>query len=239
MNRLRIRGGKVIGRQHVLTGKNCQDAYAIYNPVEDEGQLSHTLSAGVLSDGCGSSPTSEVGANLIVQRAISSAMESEVGRIWKKWSLHQVVEYVEKSVLEYLSNLPRGIWGGDFVVKNLLATVLGFVTDGEKIIIFSSGDGTIFIEDDVLQIDEDNRPSYLAYNLLGQKVGFKIIEVDLKETEKIALASDGFESELIDDFWSKEHPNGVQRLLNVYSKKKHFSDDATLITVEKIPEEGG
>lgn len=241
MELLRIRGGRVIGRQHSLAGKNCQDAHQIYEPEITKPLFGEpkVLRAGILSDGCGSAKTSEVGANLIVQRMVSILCESKVARLCQRWSLEEIVDHIEDSTYDFLNELSRGWWQTPFVQDNLLATILGFVTDGKKMVIFSSGDGTIFLDDDVLVIDEDNTPSYFAYRLFEKQVSFKRIEVDLQKVQRVAIASDGFEPELINEFWGKEHPNGVQRLLNVYSKKKHFLDDATLITLEKIQPEGG
>src|SRR5579885_3047520 len=52
-----ITSASVLGRDHVAPGKNNQDA--VFAAVNAEGSY-----AGVVCDGCGSSPHSEVGAQL-------------------------------------------------------------------------------------------------------------------------------------------------------------------------------
>lgn len=231
---LRIRGGSVIGRQHYLAKKNRQDSFAIGQSQNHWGDIY----VGVVSDGCGSTKASEVGANLISNFAVNYLLRQPFSFV----SLPTRLELLESALVHFLEQFSQGHYalGKSFVGEHLLATMLGFVAQGTKMIIFSSGDGYIFLNDHCLEIDEENRPSYFAYNLLLPETSIRLnqIEVDLSQAKRVAIATDGFEPELINNFWGKENPAGVQCALNIFSQKRHFSDDATLITVEKTAEGG-
>jgi hypothetical protein len=178
-------------------------------------------------------PNSEVGANLIAEFLISELLSGPTCSLKARVSLAMI------HLQHFLRSLSFNFRPSEeFVSQHLLATVLGFLTDGEEMLVFSKGDGQIYWANEQLVIDENNTPDYVAYKALAknQLCGPQIRELHfrLSEINRLAIASDGFEPELIPEFWEKEHPNGVQRLLNVYSRKKHFRDDATLITLERL-----
>lgn len=236
MTEVHVHGGSVIGRDHLLMGKNRQDTYALSEIAIGE----QTVHLGILADGCGSTPTSEVGANLLVRY-----MSLQLGRNLAAGKTAEVaIAELFGQTKRYIRRLVKNIAGnsveerGKILHEYFLATIIGFVTEGEDVLVFVSGDGTIFFGDYHLAIDEDNKPSYLAYSLVDDQLvsSFKVYRLALESYHKVAIATDGFETELISSFWGKTHPNGVQRQLNALSKKKHFSDDATLITIELAEE---
>ncbi len=61
-----VHTGQVIGRDHLLMGKNCQDALVV---VTNPGII-----VGVISDGCGEGRYSEIGARLGCQLVASQAL---------------------------------------------------------------------------------------------------------------------------------------------------------------------
>src|SRR3989344_4330748 len=61
-----IAGGSVAGRDHRRAGRNNQDAFCFA-----QGEYA---TAAVVSDGCGSSMTSEIGAGLLARLAVRSLM---------------------------------------------------------------------------------------------------------------------------------------------------------------------
>jgi hypothetical protein len=155
---IRLRAGTVIGRDHILAGKNRQDAFRIAK-LESEGQ---TLYAGILSDGCGSMPNSEVGANLIAEFLISELLSGPTCSLKARVSLAMI------HLQHFLRSLSFNFRPSEeFVSQHLLATVLGFLTDGEEMLVFSKGDGQIYWANEQLVIDENNTPDYVAYKAVG------------------------------------------------------------------------
>lgn len=65
-DRFEIAGGSVIGRDHLLYNKPNQDAY--YYEVRDN------IIAGVVCDGCGSTPYSQVGSSLASKMIIKKLL---------------------------------------------------------------------------------------------------------------------------------------------------------------------
>lgn len=229
--RVRVRGGTVIGRSHLSSGRNAQDSFEVCEKYTQEG----LLVAGVVSDGCGSAPRSELGAHLIsafvAEKLISSSVLGDL--LPKVRSTANQLQALMRFLARQFASQE------DFLFEHLLATCLGVLTNGEKCLIFYRGDGYIFIGDAALELDEGNQPNYLAYEVPGKTGGdvrLGVIEVDLRKVRRVAVATDGFEPEMIELFWGKEHPNGVQRQLNSLSRKKHFSDDATIIVMELVEE---
>lgn len=226
---IQLRAGTVIGRDHLLMGKNRQDAFRIGKRADGDS----ILYAGVLSDGCGSTPYAEMGANLTASYLLSELLRSPTVCLLPRVSLALI------HLQHFLRSLSLSFQDPEeFVATHLLATVLGFVTDGEEVLVFSKGDGQIYWAEEQQLIDEDNTPDYVAYKCLSpnQLTGPepRLLSFQLSKVKHLAIASDGFEPELINEFWGKDHPNGVQRLLNSYSRKKHFRDDATLIILEQL-----
>ena len=72
-----LRTAIVTGRNHILHGRNCQDAlYSLTFEIDGQSYL-----VGVIADGCGAGQHSEVGAQLAVQYvpyALRSMLQREV-----------------------------------------------------------------------------------------------------------------------------------------------------------------
>jgi serine/threonine protein phosphatase PrpC len=122
-NEFALQAGTVPGMNHILPGQPCwynnQDAYSL--------RQNHKASVAVISDGCGSSPHSEVGAQIISQLITQRVMEIFSGcydpeelrdDFWNK--LHQDVLAEVRTLAHRMGeNLSRTI--DDY----FLATVLG------------------------------------------------------------------------------------------------------------------
>lgn len=229
---IQVRAGQIIGRDHMARQANTQDSFAI---AQQNGYV-----VGVVCDGCGSGISSEVGAKLAAQYIVTQAKSMlDVGM-----SPDSVVKALYPSVVRFLGYLVAGmqpIDHIDFIHHHLLFTVVGVIASDEQTLVFSAGDGIIAIDDRVTQINQNNTPAYIAYNLLDQATlrsfemptAFELCHVD--DWNQIAIATDGFEPELLPDVWNMKHPRGLQRKLNVWSNmERRFRDDVAIITLEKV-----
>lgn len=232
---LRARAGRVIGRDHILRAANCQDAFAL---IERPDAL-----IGVICDGCGEGAQSEVGASLgaaFISAQINHLLdEGVVVRDIPTLIYPRVVNFL-RAVLEATQPLNPVM----FVRDHLLFTVIGAILNEQGGVIFAAGDGLIATDGHLIRRDEANQPSYIGYHLLDQSVlgglslsdHFDCIEV-AAGWRQAAVASDGFEPEVLPQMWHKSHPRGVQRLMNALSEReKRFRDDATLIVFERSPQ---
>ncbi|PIR60549.1 MAG: hypothetical protein COU68_02500, partial [Candidatus Pacebacteria bacterium CG10_big_fil_rev_8_21_14_0_10_45_6] len=95
------------------------------------------------------------------------------------------------------------------------------------------------------KIDQNNKPMYLAYqlvdrtylNLQGGELpqSFEIRHIKVTDIQRLAVCSDGIVPEAIDSLWGHANLLALQRKLKVLARKQiPFSDDCTVITVERI-----
>jgi hypothetical protein len=101
----------------------------------------------------------------------------------------------------------------------------------------------VALNHEIIVLDEGNRPNYLAYLLLAaraetlsySKLNFaEIRRLPTSQVERLAFFTDGFEPELLPDVWGmSRHPRALQRQFNIWSRQKHFADDATCVLIEK------
>lgn len=169
-----VAAGSVVGRNHVLSGKNNQDAYWY--------EISDNAIVAVVCDGCSEGKHSEVGAKIgarLVTESILRNIEEfpdystvlkEARGVWST-SLDLFLDNVKKDVVAELRVLTK-LMGGylkQTVIDYFLFTVVGFIATPQNVCIFSLGDGAIIVNDSVINIGPypDNKPPYLAYNLLG------------------------------------------------------------------------
>jgi hypothetical protein len=233
MKEFQVRTASIIGRDHTFRQANCQDAYAFRESAE------HIF--GLVSDGCGEGAHSEVGAKLLSKFILEEISLLLAGGV-------SIKEIPPALFLRCIRFLKRVAWQTvfenltEFVRDYLLCTVLGFVMDENQGIIFAAGDGLIIINEEIITRDEKNKPNYLGYHLVDRRFlekadqlpeKFDTYEFDVESLSHLAIATDGFEPELIRDIWNHKHPRGLQRKFNVWSREKHFSDDATMIVVER------
>lgn len=228
-----VRAGRVIGRDHMLRQANCQDSYAV---VERPNLL-----VAVVCDGSGSGRYSEFGSLLGAQYVATRAAEHLQAGIPAD-QLPAVLHAQLVTFLGDLRDLVRPIDPVAFVREHLLFTILGVaITDGVGVI-FSAGDGTVILDDEVNLIDQNNTPQYIAYHLLSAAElgdytpasGFAMLPLPA-DWQRLALASDGFEPDLSAYLWGHQHPRGLQRRLNGLSNTQHrFRDDATVIAIERL-----
>jgi len=247
--------GSIIGRNHVLAGKNNQDAYGI---VANEKFI-----IAVVCDGCGSGKHSEVGAKLgarLVIAEISNLLNQEVNQD-SQISTAEFWDLVKLSLLQKLKDFVT-LANGDleFVNDYLLFTIVGFAITPSETVTFSMGDGAIAINGKLNQIPAypNNAPPYLAYGLYKpEAISFKIRDrLPTSELESLLIATDGIDDlvkvEDINQFWLEDryfkNPDAVRRKLAMLNREETkpdwnkreivkrsgvLSDDTTLIVIRK------
>jgi hypothetical protein len=171
----------IIGHSHKKLYKNNQDAYVVY---QDEDII-----VGVVCDGCGSSLYSEVGSRLC-SRFIADYVKAHFkdSAFDPDELLHALLGFI-KSVS---AQMPGKEDFKDFIYNYFLFTVIGFVIKKEQTHIFTAGDGFVMINDDRNSIEQDNRPDYIACNILEESdISFDVTEIPTDSLVRLMIGSDG------------------------------------------------
>lgn len=238
-----IRKGIRQGRGHVLGDQNCQDALAI-----DSGILNNApFVIGVIADGCSEGKASEVGANL--------AANYLTAQIYYLLSRNVPPSVIPSVLYGDLLGMLKDMTGRynfrhpaqrvNFIKDNLLFTAIGFIITPSESVVFAAGDGVIVINDEVIERQQDNKPTYIAYHMIERQYleesasalpqGFDVYNLDMVSLQRLAIGSDAWfgERELLDQVWQHTgHERKLQRQMNIWSKNKRFYDDASIVTLE-------
>lgn len=256
---VRLRRATKQGSKHILLGLNNQDALEAQSfsiPT-----LSKTYHVGLVSDGCTGNPAwshNEVGAHLLILYAYRRIQELICAGI----SMEDVPKALYPSCTEFLLDLlgkvvpshivwkyptpPKGreAWGSQTRFKNdyLSATLVGFITDQESIVVFSAGDGVVIINNEVQSIDQNDRPEYLAISINEPNCGFVVTTRSFADVQRLAVMTDGLKKltedpAFVAQMFGPAHKNALelQFLLNrtFNARPEHMKDDCTVVTLEK------
>jgi hypothetical protein len=228
-----LRAGQIIGRDHMTRQANLQDSYSVLQ--------TERYSIGILCDGCGEGRRSEVGAALASEYLAGQA----AALLNEGHAPDELPALLHERALGFLRGLlkiAQPVQPVRFIHDHLLFTVVGIIASEQGSLIFAAGDGLVVMDDRVLQRDEGNKPSYIAYHLLDgceRQPTFDVLPLPSDWT-RAAIGSDGFEAELLPQVWGLAHPRGLQRKLNAWSNnERRFPDDATLITLERTRTDAG
>lgn len=186
-NIFEIASASVAGRNHRLAGKNNQDAFSVV-------ALDYFVAA-VVTDGCGSSPSSDLGAKFgarLLMRHLYGYYRSQVK--YREYSLSigtwkEVFEGIFANVLIQLTSFARDYadilsrpddapawwdcmfdWKG--CAKNcLLFTIVGFVMTPFDTLIFSIGDGLWGVNGQIKTLGPfpQNAPPYIGYGIFKEE----------------------------------------------------------------------
>lgn len=243
--------GSIIGRNHVLAGKNNQDAYGIIS--------NEKFMIAVVCDGCGSGKHSEVGAKLgarLVVNAIADLLNQNLAI-----SEAEFWNTVKINLLQKLKDLVTLIDSDmEFVNDHLLFTIVGTVITDLETVTFSMGDGAIAINGELTQIPAypNNAPPYLAYGLYKpDAIDFEIRDrLPTSELKSLLIATDGIDDlikvEDIHQFWQSEryfrNSDAIRRKLAMLNREETkpdwqkrelikrsgvLSDDTTLVVMRR------
>jgi len=248
--------GSIIGRNHVLAGKNNQDACRV---ISNEKFI-----IAAVCDGCGSGKHSEVGAKLgarLVVSEISNLLNQDANPD-SQISNPEFWNLIKLNLLEKLKDLVT-LTNGDleFVNNYLLFTILGVVIKDYETVTFSMGDGAIAINGKLNQIPAypNNAPPYLAYGLYKpEAINFEIRDrLPTCELKSLLIATDGMDDlvkvEDVNQFWQEDryfkNPDAIRRKLAMLNREEVkpdwnkreiikrsgvLSDDTTLVVIRKL-----
>lgn len=257
-----ITSGVKLGHSHAYRGVNCQDAAVI--------AATPRAVVGVGCDGCGEGEHSEMGALALSNYAVretlmyldcydNQALTSRDWVILMEQLFHTIVGYIKAAVVT--SGPGRSpVEVAEFIKHYWLATIMGVIVLEDNCVIFSCGDGVYAFDDEIVSIDQDNRPNYIAYNALQTPGDFGVTEeniptgfmfMELKNASRVMVASDGFvtvdedkfseaqvrEPELLHNLngqqWNKKGNLGLKKWMNSRSDRGYFDDDCFIITAER------
>ena len=254
-NNFIFRGGAVLGRDHAMRGQNRQDGYAL-KEVEIGGQI---FKIGVVSDGCSGGKCNEVSGLLLPIFVVNQTirlLEYEV-------PIRELPTALYPQVIGFLESLRNSVPFScredsiTFVRDFLLATVIGFVVGESEGVAFSSGDGFVVVNDEIVSLDYGNRSPYIGYHLVPQAVlhgdrpelprTFDARPLEVENLVYLAAATDGFRTDLLRRLRTESLPGplGVQLWLNrtngprsPYPPPERFWDDGAVVELRRC-EKGG
>lgn len=224
---LQIAGGSVRGKDHIIAGKNNQDAFVI--------RKTPSLTAAIVCDGCGSGAHSEVGAKIAAE-ALTNLLTAELFNDVSFDGFDELLESTRNDLEDYLKDVFfREYDERAFEIVNSygLFTMLGFFQNKNLSAFFGLGDGYFIINDMMIKVGPfpNNAPPYLGYNLLNRKENFNIVEkLYNNELNSFLIATDGLE-ELVE---AEEIPHPTIKDRNVgnisqfWKEDKYFTNPFTL-----------
>jgi Protein phosphatase 2C len=243
-----IAGASIPGSDHTMPGKplwkNNQDSFYIYQDIQS------TIS--IVSDGCGSGKSSEVGSQIGVRVLGEILRDIQSRGMIPNWERIRIELLSQISVLAGSMGVSLSEIIGDFFLFSLLGV---FVTETE-VTVFHCGDGFYGVNGAYTSIGpfSNNAPPYLSYGLLGEIVPkFDIINFPASEVHTIVLGTDG--TDYIPEFGDKlsewfrtdaifSNPDSLRRRLALLNLEKieggmlkpgPLKDDTTLILLRRQP----
>ena len=239
-----INHATVIGRAHRLMQHNSQDFAAAATPTPG-------VAIGLVCDGCGSkysvngrSPANtqpshnEIGANLLGQFALDFLSDQlcQVPRPTCPTTLEALLAALHLASLTFLHHLVAHFSPEKrraFIATRLLTTLVGFIRTAETAVFFWQGDGFLAVDGRFCQLNSDNQPNYLAYQLLQPdpcQTNFQMAFVPQPEQIRwLAVATDGWSAELLSQMAEPRAALTLQRWLNVQAQQRgQFDDDGAV-----------
>jgi hypothetical protein len=192
MNTKGVASAAVTGARHLRVPRNGQDAAATWlsNGLDagssregtssregvssregmslPRGSLTDNCGAIVVCDGCSAGASSEVGARLASQLVIAE-LEKRLPTARPDEAMWSAIrEAVATQIGRIVERMPD-----DRVValhEHFLFTIVAAAWRGDEVAVWALGDGAYALGDQVRTLGpfEDNRPPYLAYDLLGE-----------------------------------------------------------------------
>ena len=222
MHTISAASAAVTGARHLRAARNGQDAVATW--------VGDGAGAAVVCDGCGSGASSEVGARLGAQLVIAAvaarlAAGERPGALW---------DGVRAEVVATLARLVDSMSGAmpgarEAVIRDhFLFTIVAAAVAGDEVCVWAIGDGGYRLASGALRTlgpFADNRPPYLAYDLLGMPQRAHL-EVRDAGAGQLVVATDGVveidaAGSALDDLLDPRalaHPDGLRRRLAVLAR---------------------
>jgi hypothetical protein len=241
--------GSVPGAHHRRAGRNNQDSFAWTRRPE--------FIAAVVTDGCGSSPRSELGAQFgasaLVHALSARLTRGETPEAPEFW------QGVRADLLASLAFLATAMDAdaSRAIADALLFTVVGVVVRPDQTWTFARGDGVVRLNADTRWVGPfpDNRPSYVGYALLPEvrhclsadALDFELIHrgVPTEQVWQVGVGTDGLLplsgaglDALCDASRLFANPDALRRRLEQVHRRREagpvLADDATLLLLQRV-----
>jgi len=182
----------------------------------------------VVSDGCGSSEASEVGAHVTAEilttalaRAVESGLPPEAA--------------LARAFDELLGAFAALVRSARTLRAALLATAAGFCVTGDVGLVFAAGDGVIYLDGALAILDEANAPAYPAY-AIGACVPFRSYAFDASAPFSLAVGTDGLASVGAEVFGAACELEGsaLVRWLRRERDRADLRDDVALAVARRV-----
>lgn len=201
----------VIGSSHYKLYYNNQDAYSFYQ--------SENCIVGIVADGCGSGGNSEVGSRLGVDFVVNFCKQNFENQPFN-------IDLLKNALVEYLRNIVKNQETSEeleFIENYLFFTLFGFIIQPDKTCIFHSGDGLYQINDKEVIIEQNNRPNYIAKNLISGKAIIQTEYIETKNLQQLLIATDGL-MHLREVFLKGNEVEGMTKITDFFDNDIYFDD---------------
>lgn len=188
-------------------------------------------------DGCSDGKYSEVGTRLFAQ-ILSRKKDYDNHEMFEK-NVKEVFEEIMDMMSKYYASKEE--FEDEFIMENLLFTIIACFETDEKFIVKVFGDGYIFTINKAnlisyMRLSYGKCPPYFAYKYCEgtnmKNTQFKTFEFDKKLFSKVGIASDGIlpivkgEVKGLDDLILAENALMIENAIK--SQKTSFYDDVTI-----------
>lgn len=257
----KMNGASKIGLNHLIREINNHDAVRLFEIPEQQ------ILGGIICDGCSAGKHSEVGSNLIAEFASCRLLSF----LNNGYELTKAIDLLFKCVNQFIEKIvpftdekQKTLFLDDY----FMTTIMGVILSKNEAKIFHSSDGVFSIlNKDGTEItniiNQNDVPTYITYRNITSPEKFnvkqsdipkefKIVDIDLENTNGIMIATDGFNlhNETVIDVnaektnqnlpytlfgqqWNLPGKFGLKKWMNVKSSLGYFYDDATLIVIER------
>ena len=224
-----VAAGSVTGRDHRRAERDGQDGFATLARPD--------VVCAVVTDGCSSGRTSEVGARLgaawiatLVETRFAGSGDEDRARV--------AAQGVVDALVARLRDLSATLGSSAQVIGDmLLFGFLAAVVTKDVAIVFGVGDGLASVDGAMTVVDPgpENAPIYPAYALLGAAIEPRIFFVG--RAECIAVATHGVDEatlgELVGDPRLDKNTSLLKKRMNLLAQEGRFHDDATVAIVRR------
>ncbi len=207
---------------------------------------------GLVLDGCGSRPShNEVGAKLLGQfaaRHLQQQLADLAPEGGTAVAATAVLDDLFPRCVQFLQHITALFpWQNDaeraqFVGAHWLATLLGFVVTPETAVFFWQGDGYLIHNGHAITLDSDNRPDYLAYQLLEKDPqhfgGFQTLVLERPSLQWLAVTTDGWRPDLLPQLAAPRSGLQLARWVNVQARRPGYFEDDGAVAVWWDEEQG-
>ena len=189
MNTKGAASAAVTGARHLRVPRNGQDAAATW--------LGDGCGAIVVCDGCSAGASSEVGARLASQLVIARLAE----RIAREGVGEAMWAQVRTELVAELARIATAMPGDRALHDHFLFTIVAAAWRGDEVSVWAIGDGAYALGDRVRVLGpfDDNRPPYVAYDLLGEPAAAHFATADAT-CGAVLVATDGIVDVGVDAF---------------------------------------